>query len=40
MIVEIIGTLGVDAFMDDEVLTVFFVDKSVAAVRAAQDVLT
>lgn len=38
-IVEIIGAPGVDAFMDDEVLAVFLMDKCIAAVGTAQDVL-
>ena len=38
-IVEIVRTSGIDTFMDDEVLTVLFVGKGVAAVGAAQGIL-
>ena len=35
-VMEIIGALGVDAFVDDKVLPVFLVDEGMGAVRAAQ----
>ena len=33
-VVEIVGTLGINAFVDDEMLTVFLPNKGMLAVRA------
>lgn len=38
-VVEVVRTLGVYAFVDDEMFAVLFVNEGMGAVRAAQDVL-
>jgi hypothetical protein len=38
-IIKVIGTFGIDAFMDNEVLSVFLRNKSVVAVRTFKSVI-